>query len=121
MRTLAGTLLFPSDIDWDVPSDFDNEPIGGYANGLNAMFSVPVGLAVWGDFLLVADSANHVIRAVYLATGLVTTLAGTGYAGHIDGVAHSAEFHAPRGISVNGNTLYISDTGNNLIRTLTLQ
>ena len=43
-----------------------------------AAFNHPQGLAVDGETLYVADTDNHAIRRVDLATGQVTTLAGTG-------------------------------------------
>jgi DNA-binding beta-propeller fold protein YncE len=117
VSTFAETLIFPGEIDWDVPSDFDDEPIGGFADGFNAMFSLPAGLALWGDTLIVADSANNSIRAI-LPTGETITLAGTGYAGYMYGT--TPEFHLPRGVYVLNDTLYIADTGNNVIRAMRL-
>jgi sugar lactone lactonase YvrE len=43
-----------------------------------AAFNHPQGLAVDGDTLYVADTDNHAIRRVELASGAVTTIAGTG-------------------------------------------
>ena len=116
VRTLAGTLLFPGDIEWEYEySDFDDLPLGG--SGL--MFNMPVGLSLWGDILIVADSANHMIRGV-MPCGEVFTLAGTGSPGHIDGVRLESAFHLPQGVYVRGDTLYIADTGNNVIRVISL-
>ncbi len=46
-----------------------------------ARFSHPHGLAVAGGTLVVADTGNHAVREVDLATGAVTTIAGTGARG----------------------------------------
>jgi hypothetical protein len=122
VSTFAGTLLFPDSIEWDDFEEgdfFETEPLGGYQNGYEAMFNLPVGLAFWNDILLVADSANHVIRAVF-ENGYTATLAGTGYADYTHGAPGEAEFHFSRDIHVRGRNLYIADTGNNLIRTMTL-
>jgi len=43
-----------------------------------AAFYQPQGLAIDGDTLYVADTENHAIRTVDLATGTVATIAGTG-------------------------------------------
>ncbi len=48
---------------------------GSYAE---AMFNQPQGMAVDGDNLFVADTANHAIRQINLATQTVSTLTGTG-------------------------------------------
>lgn len=50
----------------------------GYADGPGARFDAPQGLAFDGDTLYVADSGNHALRAIDLASGFVRTVAGTG-------------------------------------------
>jgi sugar lactone lactonase YvrE len=106
-----------------VQTDQDGQPLGGFADGAAdaAMFSLPVGLALYGDSLLVADSANNRIRSVSVLDGGVTTLAGTGEPGAADGAALQAELSLPSGLFINKTTLYIADTGNNLIRVLDLE
>ncbi len=54
------------------------------------------------------------------ATRQVTTFAGTGVAGQVDGPAKTAQFFEPGGLSVAGDTLYIADTNNHVIRTIDL-
>jgi len=90
-------------------------------HGARVRVQHPLGLAASGDRLFVADTYNHKIKAFDLATGLMTTLAGTGRAGHRDGPAASAEFHEPGGLSVAGRTLYVADTNNHVVRTLDLE
>lgn len=68
---------------------------GGAGRGLvdgragHAKFSWPYGVAAApnGRVLYVADSGNHCVRQVDVATGMVTTLAGDGTAGFRDGLA----------------------------------
>ncbi|MBX5492297.1 MAG: alkyl hydroperoxide reductase [Chloroflexi bacterium] len=52
----------------------------GLADGplAGARFHGPQGVALVGDTLYVADTDNHALRAVDLAAGQVTTVAGTG-------------------------------------------
>ena len=85
-----------------------------------AALSSPFGLAFDDDDnLYVADSGNHRIRKIDLATGIITTVAGSGSPGFEgdDGSALDAAFHAPHGVDVDhrGN-IYIADTLNNRIR-----
>jgi DNA-binding beta-propeller fold protein YncE len=47
-----------------------------------AMFHDPHGMAFSGNTLYVADTENHAVRAVDLATGHVRTVAGTGEKAH---------------------------------------
>lgn len=70
-----------------------------------------------GGKMYVADEFNHLIRQVDLATGAVTTLAGSGNEGHADGIGTSASFKRPSGIATDvlGN-IFVADKQNNLIR-----
>jgi len=124
VTTIAGILTYADDIDFEITyfeDEWDNIPMGGFADGPSdqAMFNMPWGLAMWDDILIIADTANHRIRAV-LPDGEVVTIAGDGYAGHDDGPLDGATFHLPQGVSIFGNILYISDTGNNVIRMIDL-
>jgi sugar lactone lactonase YvrE len=83
----------------------------------------PQGLYVdAGGDLYFADTNNHAIRMVSFATGIITTVAGTGTAGETGdgGPATSAQLRAPQDVFValNGD-LYIADTGNDKIRKVT--
>lgn len=87
--------------------------------GANARFSAPQGVAYDGSgTLFVADSDNHMIRAVDLATSTVTTLAGhAGISGSADGTGYSAQFYYPRGVASDGaGTLFVADAFNHTIR-----
>jgi hypothetical protein len=86
--------------------------------GAAARFDTPIGLALDGTSLYVADSENHAIRVVDLATSAVTTLAGdpTDYAGFADGAGASARFMQPFAIALVGTTLFVADRGNSAIR-----
>ncbi|WP_332395142.1 hypothetical protein [Ralstonia sp. 1B3] len=94
----------------------------GYANGTGsaASFRQPSGVArdASGN-LYVADYGNHVIRKI-APGGVVTTLAGTGSPGHVDGMAGSAKFATPVGIAVaaSGN-IYVTEFYGNDIRKIT--
>jgi sugar lactone lactonase YvrE len=93
----------------------------GFADGAgtSALFNGPHAIAVDANgYVYVTESIGHRIRKIS-PTGIVTTLAGTGTVGSADGNALEATFNAPRGIAVDLNGyVYISDTGNNIIRVL---
>ena len=79
----------------------------------------PRGLAVNGDALYIADTDNNVIRRLDLTRGGLTTVAGTGTPGYVDGVvATTARLQRPSGITLDGQDLLIADTGNNVVREL---
>jgi hypothetical protein len=85
----------------------------------SAEFASPTGIAVDTSGNVYVSGHSNNIRKVD-SGGNVTTLAGNGIAGYVDGVASTAEFNSPFGMAVdpNGNT-YIADTANNAIRKLT--
>lgn len=69
--------------------------------------------------LLIADTANHVVRKVVAGTGTIITVAGTGTKGYSGdgGPATSAELHYPDGVDVDSaGNLFIADTNNHRIR-----
>ena len=95
--------------------------MSGSTNGTGAAarFSEPTGLAMdAGGNLYVADSFNSTIRKVVVATGAVTTLAGTaGTIGSADGTGPAAQFYAPHGLTIDaGGNLYVTDSNRNTIR-----
>jgi DNA-binding beta-propeller fold protein YncE len=77
-----------------------------------AHFSNPWTLAGDGrGHLYVLD--GETIRAVDIAAGAVTTLAGVyGQPGHSDGVGAQASFWEPLGVLFDGGQLYVADTEN---------
>ena len=85
--------------------------------GSAASFSSPSGLAIDLDGnIYVADTTNHRIRKVTPA-GVVTTLAGSGTGGFVNGVGLAASFNGPEGIAIaRDGSIYIGDSGNNRIR-----
>ncbi|MCL2723352.1 MAG: NHL repeat-containing protein [Polyangiaceae bacterium] len=89
--------------------------------GTAASFNYPVGLtldAASGN-IYVADSRSNKIRLV-TRDGAVSTYAGTGTAGNVNGRAVNATFNYPWGILVDaGGTLYVSEYRNNDIRMIT--
>jgi len=72
--------------------------------------------------VFVADSYNHKIKVLDVASATIQTFAGDGTAGYKDGPASEARFSEPAGLalSADGNTLYVADTNNFLIRKVDL-
>lgn len=88
--------------------------------GTSATFTVPIGIA--SDFsgnVFVADLLGQVIRKITPA-GLVTTFAGRGTAGEVDGVGTAAAFDSPAAVAVDPiGTIYVADAANSKIRRIT--
>lgn len=100
----------------------------GTAGGIGALarFNGPHFLTVdgTGTNLYVSDYNNNSIRKVVIASGLVTTLAGSaaGTAGAADGAGAAASFNGPSGIAItpDGTTLYVADSQNSSIRKIVI-
>jgi sugar lactone lactonase YvrE len=94
----------------------------GNANGTGvaASFKHPSGIAVDASGIIyVADTENNKIRKI-TAAGVVSTFAGSGTGGSIDGTGVGASFDHPFGIAVDASgTVYVADTYNNKIRKIT--
>lgn len=94
----------------------------GYRDGLReeAEFFWPTGIAVdLEGNLIVSDSKNNRIRKIILPQGRVSTLAGNGQPGFVDGAGPSAGFDFPTGIGLDGaGNVYIADSANHRIRAI---
>ncbi|MCX6940052.1 MAG: hypothetical protein NTX09_04820, partial [Verrucomicrobia bacterium] len=93
-------------------------------NGAAATFSTPSGVATDNTFVYVADTGNHAIRKIQIASPqTVTTLAGStaspGVFGTTNDTGALARFWNPSGLAVSGTDLYVADTNNNTIRKVT--
>ncbi|MBI5193201.1 MAG: hypothetical protein HZA08_07140 [Nitrospirae bacterium] len=88
--------------------------------GRNARFNAPTRGVRSGDMLYIADTGNHVIRAVNTVTAEVTTVAGekgeSGWRNRAEGEESNARFSSPGDITTDGTFLYVADTGNHVIR-----
>jgi hypothetical protein len=89
--------------------------------GVAALFNWPAGITSDGTNLYVAERVNHTIRKIVIASGVVTTLAGTaGVTGNTDGTGAAASFVEPQDITSDGTNLYITDNGGNTIRQIVI-
>ena len=86
------------------------------ATGTAASFNSPGDITTDGTNLFVTDGGNNKIRKIVIATGVVTTLAGSGAAGSTDGTGTAASFNYPAGITTDGTNLFVADVVNNKIR-----
>ncbi|MFT4511873.1 MAG: hypothetical protein ACI89X_000974 [Planctomycetota bacterium] len=79
-----------------------------------AAFSSPTSLAVHDEYLVVADSHHHTLRAIERSTGEVTTWCGTGYLGN-DGMGGSygrdQALSSPSGIVSRDGGLFVCQAG----------
>lgn len=96
-------------------------PVGALLDGGSdlSMFQRPQGIAIDSQGnVFVADSGNNAIRKIDPA-GKVTTVAGNGLTGSDDGSGAAARFNSPADVAVAPDgTLYVADTLNHLIRSI---
>lgn len=80
----------------------------------------PGKIAVNTNYVAVSDTGHN--RIVILNhRGNVIRVVGNGQRGHINGNPHQASFNEPEGLAFDGNKLFIADTGNHLIREISLK
>ncbi|KDO27761.1 hypothetical protein SPRG_07359 [Saprolegnia parasitica CBS 223.65] len=115
----------------------------GFADGpaLSATFSFPSSVALWetahSTLLYVADTGNHRIRVLNLATNMVSCVAGRCLGGTetatlavaaappqpglSDGSPGNASFNTPTGVAVSpSGVVFVADTGNHIVREISL-
>jgi hypothetical protein len=100
---------------------FDGDHDSEDGTGSAAKFKFLKGITNDGTNLYVAESGNYTIRKIVIATGEVTTFAGTaGISGSMDGTGALARFKSLVGITNDGTNLYVTDAGNNTIRKIVI-
>jgi sugar lactone lactonase YvrE/thiol-disulfide isomerase/thioredoxin len=73
-----------------------------------------------GGRLFIADS-NHNRVVVASLDGKLQQVIGSGKIGRTDGDFRTAQFHHPQGMALRGDTLYVADTENHLLRKVDLK
>ncbi len=106
VTTLAGTSTSSGNVD---------------GTGAAAHFTYPFGIALDGGNLYVADYGTHTVRQVVISTAVVTTLAGSGTVGSMDGTGTAAQFGSVVGITTDhlGN-LFVTDGNSHNIRKIVI-
>ncbi|MBU0691628.1 redoxin domain-containing protein [bacterium] len=101
VETLIGTGLF----------NFGDR-IGGFPQSL---LQHPLGVAVYKDNILVADTYNHRIKRLDLDVRESSQLTGTGNPDLAEETEQNPSLYEPGGLSVAGDMLYIADTNHDRI------
>lgn len=94
----------------------------GFADGStgSALFNSPLGIAIASNgTVFIADSGNHIIRAI--SNGNVSTFTGTpGVWGGTNATGTNAQFNTPCGLAFDSRSnLFMSDANNHTIRKIT--
>jgi sugar lactone lactonase YvrE len=108
VSTVAGTANIPGTDD---------------GKGGAAHFNLPTQIAADpnGSRLFVTDTDNSIVRMIQIPDMIVKTIAGqAGTDGKADGPPSKSAFNRPRGVATDGKFVYVSDTGNDIIRKIDL-
>ena len=122
----TGNVIRKIEIATKTVTRFAGTGVAGAIDGAatTARFNSPKGLIVdpTGVYLYVADGGSNKIRRIEIATGIVTTVAGSGTAGSTDGTGTAAKFNGPRGLAIDktNENLFVTDYGANKIRKIVL-
>ena len=98
---------------------------GDGGSATSAQMNTPGALALdSAGNLYIAENSGNRVRKVTVATGIITTLAGTGTAGYVGGQdggpATNAQLNNPSALAFDSaGNLYITDNGNHRIRKVT--
>jgi secreted PhoX family phosphatase len=105
-----------------VVSTFAGSGISGSANGIStvASFNDPHGIVVdAAGNVYVTELVNQLIRKITPA-GVVSTFAGSGIAGNVNGTGTAASFNQPYGLALDAiGNVFVADALNNIIRKIT--
>lgn len=107
----------------NIVSTYAGNGTQGFINGDTAAsrYKTPFGICRdKNENLYIADAGNNCIRKITPA-GIVTTLAGTGTAGYLDGPNASAQFNSPTGVCADDSgNVYVADFQNHRIRKISV-
>ena len=105
-----------------VVSTLAGNGVAGYRDGAGggAQFNQPRGVAVDGmGNVYVSDQLNNRVRKI-TPLGVVSTLAGSGDRGFVDGQGSSALFNWPHNLTLDrAGNIYVADRNNHCIRKIT--
>jgi len=122
----AGNRVRRVDLATGIITTFAGTGVAGFSGdggpATSAQINTPRHIAVDARYLYIADNANNRVRRVDLATGIITTLAGTGVQGFSGdgGPATAAQLSGPNGLALDSRNLYLVDTGNYRVRRVEL-
>ena len=119
--------ITPDGTNWIVSTIAGTAGRNGSADGAgqDALFYNPYSITLNPDGnVYIADAANQMIRRLAPSgtNWVVSTIAGLGGPGAIDGVGSDARFNTPEGVAVNDNgEAYVADYNNSTVRKITPQ
>jgi sugar lactone lactonase YvrE len=123
LSSCAKKSIPPKASQYGLTTTFAGSGYAGYADstGLTASFDGPAGIVMdAAGNLYVADSGNNEIREI-TPYGVVSTYAGNINKGSVNGTGTAASFANPLGLAIDASgNLYVADSGNNMIRKITI-
>ncbi len=93
----------------------------GFRNGYKstAALAIPEYVEEENGVIYWTEAGTHTVRALFLASGQVITISGNGQRGYVNGPGSSAEWQNPKGFAFRAGKMYVADSTNDVIRTIT--
>src|SRR5207244_12255550 len=121
LSLLAALLVLPATPPASRAAPGDSSTLAGGAGSGSALLlgQSPMGVAVAGSPVYVADAPRRVIRRIDTTTGVETVVAGNGASGFAGdgGPATAAELNYPTGVALDtAGDLFIADQDSSVVR-----
>lgn len=90
----------------------------GYLDGIGAaaQFNGPRGITTDGSNLFINEVFNRRVRKIEIGSGIVTTIAGDGTAGFLDGTGTAVQFNNMYYMATDGIFLFVAEETNHSVR-----
>lgn len=103
-----------------------SEDAVGVAAAFAQLLHAPTALAARGDWIAATEEGTHTIRLLTRESGewqATHVLGGSSAPGYAEGDPSTARFDSPGGVAIDptGKRLFLSDTGNHVVRTINLE
>jgi len=116
----AGTILYVSDTNNNLIRKIDMTTSANTVTTFASVVNNVQGICLDSNGIVYAVEPGTSRIKRFTSNGTAVTLVGAAGSGYLDGPLASAKLNAPKGLAINaaGNTLYVTDTNNQMVRVI---